>query len=1106
MSEIRQIFESDYCGIDTFLTQILSPIFGNYNKGYDVLTADKANQANILEIKHAASFDFFGSELKVFDITVGDGKKLENNRVGIQSIVRQYIAQFEGALILFHHQNVKNQEWRFSYVEKRTNAKDSTSAKRYTYILGQNHPAKTITENFKKLEQEKDSLTITDLTTAFSVAPLSDEFFNEYRDHYANLVEYISGKRFVKEGGKFVEKKMQKAIPSFKEAFDSNDKLVRDYVKKMMGRLVFLHFLQKKGWLGVRQGDAWGNGDKNFIYNLFINANEEIKNDFLEKALAPLFFNTLNTDRGDEAIAPAPICNIYGQKIRIPYLNGGLFEEDELDKKKVQFKKEHFEELLNFFSQYNFTIDETDPDDQEIGVDPEMLGKIFENLLEDNKDKGAFYTPKEIVQYMCRESLISYLEEKTKIDSREFVINHISNFTETQKATILDALLNVKVCDPAVGSGAFPMGMLNELLACTQQLIGDTKSRSYLKKHIVKNNIYGVDIEKGAVDIARLRFWLAIIVDENSPSPLPNLDYKIMQGNSLLECYEGIDLSTISTEEILSGKGKNLLGEYEDSDDAWKEAKNAQLAGFKHDLSVYYDIKDHKKKESLQKDIMDYVKERITEKLDFETNIIRNRSKELDARASSIHSQLEGFTQNSKDPVAIKLRKQQDKITKERQKVIEELTVNDEKQKKVLSLAFNNTEFFLWHTWFGDVFNRPNDCNGFDIVIGNPPYGVSIKGTYRDNVVKALGKVPDYEIYYYFIEVAKKLVRKDGYVSYIIPNTWLFNTFASNYRLNVLNEWDIKEILDCSSFKIFDSATVMNSIILFSKTHNLKNVLGYRPTANAKSFEELISFEPLTVSKQFIKEMNQNWGLAFKLSPEIISVVTKISKQSKRIIDYYDCSQGYIPYRLSDLIKEYGEKKGTEIKEKRLWHSPTKSKEYFIQEVFGRDITKYSLTPKGEFIKYGKHCASYVDLKFFTEPRLLVREITNPTIIACYTEEELINDPQLIVIIQKDKNFSLKLLWGILNSKLATFYHFNHSPKSTKGAFPKILVQDLKDFPIPIISDVEQKKIVDLVETVFVEKNNNTNADTKKIEDEINNLVYKIYNLTLEDIEIIKQN
>ena len=169
--------------------------------------------------------------------------------------------------------------------------------------------------------------------------------------------------------------------------------------------------------------------------------------------------------------------------------------------------------------------------------------EIFENLLEDNKDKGAFYTPKEIVQYMCRESLIAYLEEKTKIDARAFVINHEVNFTDSQKADVSKALLDVKICDPAVGSGAFPMGMLNELLACTQLLVGDSKSRSYLKKHIVKNNIYGVDIEKGAVDIARLRFWLAIIVDEEEPIPLPNLDYKIMQGNSLLECYDGIDLS-----------------------------------------------------------------------------------------------------------------------------------------------------------------------------------------------------------------------------------------------------------------------------------------------------------------------------------------------------------------------------------------------------------------------------------------------------------------------------------------------------------------------------------------------------------------------------------
>ena len=137
MNDIRQIFENDWCGMETFLDEVLSPIFGEYEKKYDILTnssevREKANFANITEIKHAASFDFYGSELKIFDVTVGDNKKLEKNKVGIQNIVRQYIAQFEGALLIFHHQNVANQEWRFSYVEKRKNAQDTTSAKRYT--------------------------------------------------------------------------------------------------------------------------------------------------------------------------------------------------------------------------------------------------------------------------------------------------------------------------------------------------------------------------------------------------------------------------------------------------------------------------------------------------------------------------------------------------------------------------------------------------------------------------------------------------------------------------------------------------------------------------------------------------------------------------------------------------------------------------------------------------------------------------------------------------------------------------------------------------------------------------------------------------------------
>ena len=836
MTNFRPIFENDWCGIETFLKDVLSPVFGDYEQGYDVLTnepevREKAKNANITEIRHAATFDFFGSELKVFDITVGDNKKLENNKVGIQAIVRQYINQFEGALIIFHHQKVENQEWRFSYVEKKVNAKDSTSAKRYTYILGKGHPARTIAERFKDLESKKDkdeTILLPALTNAFSVAPLSDDFFNEYREHYADLVEYISGKRFVKKGGKFVEEKTKNANGAFKSAFDGDDKLVRDYVKKMMGRLVFLHFLQKKGWLGVPVNAEWGSGDKNFIYNLFKNADENIKSDFLEQALEPLFFNTLNNNRGEEAIAPKVICDIYGSKIRIPYLNGGLFEEDELDTKQVKFKKEHFEELLEFFNQYNFTIDETDPDDQEIGVDPEMLGKIFENLLEDNKDKGAFYTPKEIVQYMCRESLIAYLEEKTGIDTRDFVINHTHTFNESQKANILKALLDVKICDPAVGSGAFPMGMMNELLACTQLLTGETKTRSWLKKHIVKNNIYGVDIEKGAVDIARLRFWLAIIVDEDKPQPLPNLDYKIMQGNSLLECFENIDLSSIAKEEVISGKGKNLLEEYEDPDDAWKEIKNAQLLGFKYDLSEYYDISDHIKKAKLQKDIMDFVKNRIIDKLDFETKNIRKRSIELDAKESAIHSFLKSFSLDSNDPAAIRLRKDLDKIIAEKKKIEEVLLNNQEKQNRVLDLAFNNTEFFLWHTWFGDVFNRPNDCNGFDIVIGNPPYGAKTSDKDKALYKKYYEAAKTYsgiskgstDTFAVFVNLGYDLLAKNGNLAYIIPMAVTSSDAMTTLHNLLENNCETIRVSSYSNRpkQIFDAACIRTSVFFYKKT------------------------------------------------------------------------------------------------------------------------------------------------------------------------------------------------------------------------------------------------------------------------------------------------
>jgi hypothetical protein len=410
----------------------------------------------------------------------------------------------------------------------------------------------------------------------------------------------------------------------------------------------------------------------------------------------------------------------------------------------------------------------------------------------------------------------------------------------------------------------------------------------------------------------------------------------------------------------------------------------------------------------------------------------------------------------------------------------------------------NTSSPFFDSEWMFDI------NNSFDIVIGNPPYGVSVKGQYRKDVVKHLGNVPDYEIYYYFIQVAEELLSDKGILSYIIPNTYLFNNFAKNYRISILEKWNVIEILDCTKFKIFESATVLNTINTWQKNKGGCKTIGYRNTSEANTFKELTNTPKLFMNKEDLLVMNQNWGLAFFLPNEVISIVNKITEQTYKLIMLYDCSQGYIPYRLSDLVETYGKELGTKIKENRLWHSSTQTKEHYIQEIYGRDITKYNYSATGEYVKYGKHVACYVDPVFFTSPRIIVREITNPCIIACYIEDTYINDPQLLPVIAKDnRKDSLYLLWAILNSKLATFYHFNHSPKATKGAFPKILVQDIKDFPLPCISEEQKASITNLVNRILSLKSENADADTSAFENEIDKKVYHLYGLTYDEVLIV---
>ena len=972
-------------------------------------------------------------ELGFFYYEMEDGSVLRR-KVGLRNLIRPYLGYgFDAALAVFND----GTNWRLSLICDLK--EDATSTKRFTYVFGDEKAFyKTPILRFESLRTKANEFL--EIKKAFSVEALSDDFFDEYRKQYAEFVKFLTGKEYVKKGNKWVEQKTGEPDGQYFTSFKEDDKLVRDYIKKMMGRIVFLYFLQSKGWLA---------GNLHYMHDLFYDASDEVKGDFLDKVLEPMFFGLLNTKPEDRS--SAPLVNGVGVKYipnadEIPYLNGGLFQQEKIDEVDSVFPAGMFQSLFDFFDSYNFTIDENDPNDAEVGVDPEMLGKIFENLLEDNKDKGAFYTPKEIVRYMCQESLTAYLQ--TGIEDAE-VKEHIANFVKTNDVeelggasselamSIDQKLIDVKICDPAIGSGAFPMGLLRELYACRKSIeIFEEDNAADIKRHIIQNNIYGVDIEKGAVDIARLRFWLALIIDEKEPMPLPNLDFKIMQGNSLLESYKGVDLD-VTSKKLKTGKDT-------------KKTRGVLSLGFEET--------------DVQKTIQDLVK---------------------------------SYFSITDHTLRAQRRQQIDKYVKDYIKICAE--GNHEVQDAVDELEIPNDQFFLWHTYFADVFEK----GGFDIVIGNPPYGVSIKDDYRKAVVASWGNVPDYEIYYYFMVLAAPLLKEKGIMSYIIPNTFLFNTFAKHFREMLVEKWNVLEILDCTKFPIFESAVVRNAINLFQKDSEGSKQVGYRNTANVTSFSDLLERERVFMTVESLLAMNQNWGLAFYLGANDIKVINQISSSIDSICNHYDVSQGYIPYRKSDLIKIYGKEEGERIVKERLWHSQQPLDNTYIQEIYGRDITKYSYHSTGEYVKYGKHLACYVDLKFFNSSRLLVREITNPQIIACLLDELFVNDPQLISVIVRDERYSLEFLWGILNSKLATYYHFHHSPKATKGAFPKILVQDIKGFPLPIASDEQISSLGKVSKKVLTKKKSNLSTDTSVLENQIDFLVYHLYGLTYDEVLIV---
>ena len=867
-----------------------------------------------------------------------------NKRVGLRNLVKSFInptwGEFDAALVVFD----SGDHWRLSFICDIKG--EATSPKRYTYVFGSDDLLyRTPIERFNFLK--KKGISFENLKTAFSVEALSDEFFDKYREQYADFIQYITGKRFVKVGSKWEEKVLGKPNAALMQAFDHNEKKIRDYVKKMMGRITFLHFLQRKGWMC---------GDLNYMQNMF--ENSAYKNDYLDSVLEPLFFGILNTKPAEREA----LFTYYGwdksllnEWKDIPYLNGGLFERDEEDEPESRFPAEYFKRLFQFFSEYNFTIDENDPNDAEVGVDPEMLGKIFENLLEDNKDKGAFYTPKEIVRYMCQESLIAYLETNTSVAKdkiRQFVLSPeegVVDIPENKKPKLLTALEEVKICDPAIGSGAFPMGLLNELLHCREVLSGEHYNRAEIKKSIIQNNIYGVDIEKGAVDIARLRFWLSIVVDEETPSPLPNLDYKIMQGNSLIESFMGVDLSKLTYEkEYKKDKGEISL---------FDDEKNRLQKTVSHLLSSYYSCSDHDRKVKLQQEISDTI----------------NKQLEAQAYNPSILAKL-----------------------------------------KEINLAENN-QFFLWHTWFSDVFSRDDDKNGFDIVIGNPPY-VVVSDVDKEHLYYKYKTKNCLELYSYFFEHSINILHHNGVLSFITGSLYTKGIKFQPLRSFLENNTQLIAYRN-EGDEVFKNVNMPTSTTLMYKSNESK-----------WTFDDLL----LGKSNAILKKMDI---VSKQLSD--ISIIQRGFEVGKN--------------RVSNISGKYRFLTGSNV-EKYCY----KTVSYIEQDVVD------------EFQK---------DAMFYKGKRLLVRE-TGSYLTIVYLEEDIFCNRSLYSTIIKDNSFNVQYVVGILNSRPIQYY-YQQKFKAETDLFPKIRIKQAKQLPIPIASLQIQSTIAGLVEEIIKIKKNSLSSTEK---------------------------
>jgi len=1024
---------------------------------------------------------------------------LERARTSQRNFIAHYLkdrGQKDAGLVAFVSPDLT--DWRFSLVkmdykidEKGKVQDDFTPARRWSFLVGANENSHTARSRLAPLIlDDTHNPTLAELEEAFNIETVTKEFFTEYRDLFIRVKEALDH--------------IVNADLKIKNNFTQNVVNTVDFAKKLLGQIIFLYFLQKKGWFGVGRDADWGTGSKQFLRELFEEKHGSYKN-FFNDILEPLFYDALRIDHSHDD-------HYYSRfNCKIPFLNGGLFDpmnnydwvhtdilipNELFSNKHKTAKGDTGSGILDIFDRYNFTVKEDEPLEKEVAIDPELLGKAYEkfnairpdNFAEYqkalksgkkgeeskfNKQFGVYYTPREIVHYMCQQSLINYLhaefnggmttyekpgigqtdllgnvgksgqldltiEHKEKPampkEDIETLIHYGERITETeaiavakeenisagkQKTTkaksflsesirsnaqkIDEKLSSIKVCDPAIGSGAFPVGMMNEIIRARNVLSnfikGNNRSPYRFKRECIENSLYGVDIDSGAVEIAKLRLWLSLVVDEDDIKqikPLPNLDYKIVCGNSLIGFPDG-----------------------------WDSPVTKEIECLKH-------------------------------KFISETN---------PTKKNELKKQIDG-------------------------------KINDRYKNSLKTFGYEIN--FDFCTAFSEVFHEKG---GFDVVIANPPY-VSNKKMHKNKmqdeifIYKKLFfsmESGNTDIYVLFIEKSLSLIKKQATMRLIIPNKFLIAKYSQTILGYLIKNRYLTSIDDFSNVSVFESASVYPIIVELRKyinTEAIRQLFTVNDNGLQMVQQKVFDYKELTINK-------------LQSTKEEQPLINKIINQSILLGNELEVSPGINGFQFTNYGKcifEKSEKKLAHAKYKKLIISGS-----IDRYVIKNDPIRYNKRRLSDpVIVYDSKIISSGKWELFESPKIVIAGMA--TEIEAYYDEngELACGVNVYSIFQS-KSLSFKYILAYLNSNLGSWLFRNlFYDKHLGGDYISINATLLKKLPIKIISNSDQNHFAKLADRIIAAKRKNPQADTSTLEKEINQMVYALYGLTPEEIAIVE--